>query len=113
MALAYYSRFLLTTLLLPLLRSAKSSGQEARVLSVCAAGTKQKVDLDDLGMRNASKRWKGTFGWLRKEQEAGVAYNDLMVDVSSGCALYVQRLDCYTDIRRGKSRNIIHSRIPG
>jgi len=78
--LLYYSRFLLTTLLLPLLHHAQSLGQEARVLTVCAAGMNQPISLNDLGMRGASKSWRGSFGWLKKEMEAGVSYNDLMVE---------------------------------
>ncbi|TFK61960.1 hypothetical protein BDN72DRAFT_413381 [Pluteus cervinus] len=47
----YYSRFLLTQELLPLLKSANELGEDAKVMSILGAGHGPPVDVDDLGLK--------------------------------------------------------------
>lgn len=74
MALRYYARFTFLNDLLPLLRNAKEAGEDAKTMSILAAGFNQPADLDDLGV-------KKNFAWLKAMTASGT-YNDLMVQVS-------------------------------
>jgi NAD(P)-dependent dehydrogenase (short-subunit alcohol dehydrogenase family) len=51
MALNYYARCKFTYDLMPLLRKAKDSGEDAKVFSVLGAGRGADIDLDDLGLK--------------------------------------------------------------
>ncbi|TDL25332.1 NAD(P)-binding protein [Rickenella mellea] len=53
MALKYYSRFKFINDLLPLLQKAADAGEDAKAMSVLAAGRGSKIDLDDLGLKNS------------------------------------------------------------
>eukprot|EP01119_Soliformovum_irregulare_P008994 TRINITY_DN22105_c0_g1_i1.p1 TRINITY_DN22105_c0_g1~~TRINITY_DN22105_c0_g1_i1.p1 ORF type:complete len:324 (+),score=63.97 TRINITY_DN22105_c0_g1_i1:60-974(+) len=68
----YYSRFTLTYLLIPLLERAISLNQDARVMSVLAAGHGGHIYLDDLAL-------KDNFG-LKAAADVATTYNDLMVE---------------------------------
>jgi len=65
--------FLLGNLLLPKLEKSAEKGEEARVLSVLAAGKGGDVDLNDLGLKQNSG--------LRRKAQSCETYNDLMVEV--------------------------------
>jgi hypothetical protein len=69
----YYSRWKFIDDLMPLLRKAKDAGEDAKVLSVLAAGKGEPINLDDLGMKEYS---------LSKEMGAAATYNDIMIEVS-------------------------------
>ncbi|KAH8833100.1 NAD(P)-binding protein [Flagelloscypha sp. PMI_526] len=51
LALHYYARFAFTHDLLPLLKKAEESGEDAKVYSVLGAGTGTKIDMEDLGLK--------------------------------------------------------------
>ncbi|KAF8062440.1 hypothetical protein FPV67DRAFT_1422157 [Lyophyllum atratum] len=74
LALIYYSRWAFVHDLMPLLEAAAGKGEEAKVMSVLAAGTPLcgEVDLDDLGM----VRSYGGF----KAMRVAPTYNDLMLE---------------------------------
>jgi len=74
LASKYYSRWALTSDLLPLLRKAKDEREPASVLSILAAGLGPQVDLDNLGLK---KSYSGI-----KAMMQSICYNDLMVAVS-------------------------------
>jgi len=57
MALRYYSRFKFIKDLLPLLRKAKDAKEDAKVLSVLAAGQGGKVNLGDLALKENYGFW--------------------------------------------------------
>lgn len=73
LALNYYARWKFTNDLLPLLKKAKDSGEDARVMSILGAGTGGRIDLDDLGLK---KRYG-----LVNAAMAAATYNDLMIEV--------------------------------
>jgi NAD(P)-dependent dehydrogenase (short-subunit alcohol dehydrogenase family) len=73
-AVTYYSRWVFTEDLRPLLRKAKDAGEDAKMLSVLAAGKGSEIDLDDLTVKNYS---------LGKSLSVPNTYNDLMVEVSA------------------------------
>ena len=73
LAVNYYARWKFTNDLIPLLRKAKDAGEDAKMLSVLAAGRGGPIDLDDLGLT------KG-FSFPAAE-EAAASYNDLMIEV--------------------------------
>ena len=75
LALNYYARWKFICDLMPLLEKAKEAGEDAKVLSVLAAGQGGKIDLDDLGLKNGYS--------LVNTQNAAVTYNDCMIEVSS------------------------------
>jgi len=66
-------RFLLGNLLLPKLEKAAAKGENARVLTVLAAGKGGAIDLDDLGCKDNNG--------LAHKANAATSYNDLMVQV--------------------------------
>lgn len=74
LALNYYARWKFIHDLMPLLRKAKDAGEDAKVMSILAAGRGGAIDLDDLGLK------KG-YG-LYNAAVAASTYNDLMVEVS-------------------------------
>jgi len=65
--------FLLGNLLLPKLEKSVDKGEEARVLSVLAAGKGGTIDMDDLGLKKSSG--------LKRKADSATTYNDLMVEV--------------------------------
>jgi NAD(P)-dependent dehydrogenase (short-subunit alcohol dehydrogenase family) len=71
----YYARWKFIYELLPLLKKAKEAGEDAKVLSVLAAGKGGAIDLEDLGMEKEYS--------LLKEMGNAATYNDLMIEVSS------------------------------
>lgn len=74
LALSYYARWKFTQDLLPLLRAAKGAGEDARVMSVLAAGEGGKIDVEDLGLKKSYSGFNAMF--------VASTYNDLMVEVS-------------------------------
>ncbi|KAG8760493.1 hypothetical protein FRC14_002882 [Serendipita sp. 396] len=75
MMLRYYSRFKMIEDLVPALENAHALGQDARVMTVLAAGVGLKVPIDDLDL----KKW---YNYLMVHIVTGV-YNDIMVKVQS------------------------------
>ncbi|CAE6443429.1 unnamed protein product [Rhizoctonia solani] len=72
LALNYYARWKFVYDLIPLLEKAKAQGEEARVLTVLAAGTNGKLDENDLDLKNG-------YG-LRAAAHNATAMNDYMVE---------------------------------
>ncbi|CAE6428542.1 unnamed protein product [Rhizoctonia solani] len=72
LALNYYARWKFVYDLMPLLEKAKAQGEEARVLTVLAAGTNGKLDENDLDLK------KG-YG-LKAAGDNATAMNDYMVE---------------------------------
>ncbi|CAE6533301.1 hypothetical protein RSOLAG22IIIB_05546 [Rhizoctonia solani] len=72
LALNYYARWKFVYDLIPLLEKAKAQGEEARVLTVLAAGTNGKLDENDLDLK------KG-YG-LKSAADNASAMNDYMVE---------------------------------
>ena len=75
MALDFYSRWKFVDELLPLLKRAAEQGQDARVMTVLAAGYGGKIDLEDLGL-------KKTYGIMTTSLQVPT-YNDLLVQVGA------------------------------
>jgi len=73
LALNYYARWKFINDLMPLLRKAKDAGEDAKVMSVLAAGHGGPIDLDDLGLKKGYS--------LSAAGVAAVTYNDLMIEV--------------------------------
>ncbi|KAG8769428.1 hypothetical protein FRC16_006705 [Serendipita sp. 398] len=71
MMLRYYSRFKMIEDLVPALENAHALGQDARVMTVLAAGIGLKVPIDDLDL----KKW---YNYLKVHMLTGV-YNDVMI----------------------------------
>ena len=69
----YYARWKFTHDLLPSLKRAKEAGEDAKVLSVLAAGKGSEIDVEDLGLK------KG-FSVAAASLQAPT-YNDLMMKV--------------------------------
>jgi len=61
-------------LLLPKLKAAADKGEDARVLTVLAAGKGGEIDMDDLGLKKSAS--------LKRKADCATTYNDLMVEVS-------------------------------
>ncbi|KAJ1311775.1 hypothetical protein OPQ81_010243 [Rhizoctonia solani] len=72
LALNYYARWKFVYDLMPLLEKAKLQGEEARVLTILAAGTNGKLDESDLDLK------KG-YG-LKAAGDSATAMNDYMVE---------------------------------
>jgi hypothetical protein len=66
---------LLANTLIPKLEKAADKGEEARVLTVLAAGYGGPIDVDDLGLKVNSG--------LKRKADAATTYNDLFVEVCS------------------------------
>jgi len=75
LAVHYYSRWKFISDLLPALKRAKEAGEDAKVLSVLAAGMGGVIDTDDIGLRK-------TFSFLKARKQVPT-YNDLMMQVSN------------------------------
>lgn len=69
------NRFLLGNLLLPKLEKAAENAEDARILSVLAAGKGGPIDLDDLGLKKSSG--------LKRKADSATTYNDLVIEVLS------------------------------
>ena len=65
-------RFLLGNLLIPKVEKAAETGEEARVLSVLAAGYGGAIDVNNLNLSNAG---------LKRKADSATTYNDLMIEV--------------------------------
>ncbi|KAJ7208848.1 hypothetical protein GGX14DRAFT_551274 [Mycena pura] len=85
LAMRYFSRYLYSKELLPLVANAEARGQPAHVMTVLGAGFGMKIPQDDLGLHDARRR---TITMLRgamvslaaiKGMIRGVAYNDGLV----------------------------------
>lgn len=74
LAVDYYSRWTFVHDLMPLLRKAKDAGEDAKYMSVLAAGEGGVIDLDNLGLKNGYS--------LPSVVVAAATYNDLMIEVS-------------------------------
>lgn len=80
MVLGYYSRPKFIIELLPLLSKAKAAGEDARVLSILAAGMGPSIDPnEDLGVDNWS---------IKRAMWATATYNDIMIKVSMALGIY-------------------------
>ena len=73
LAVHYYARWRFIHDLLPSLERAKEAGEEAKTMSVLAAGIGGEIDVEDLGL-------KKTFS-LANAALATPTYNDLMLEV--------------------------------
>ncbi|KAG8926483.1 hypothetical protein FRC02_008859 [Tulasnella sp. 418] len=71
LALHFYSRWKFVDELMPLLLKAKEQGQEARVMTVMAAGRGGKTDINDLGLKQTYSPTNAAI--------AAPIYNDLLV----------------------------------
>lgn len=80
LAMNYYSRWKFVHDLMPLLKNAKDSGEDAKVLSVLAAGKGGPIDLDDFLLE---KKYS-----LPTAMVASSTYNDLMIEVSPYLFIY-------------------------
>ncbi|KAJ7469962.1 hypothetical protein B0H11DRAFT_2042910 [Mycena galericulata] len=85
LAMRYFARYVFTKELLPLLVSARESGQPAHVMTVLGAGLGFKIPTDDLGLDEARR---GSYKILQgaavcfaavKGMMRGAAYNDALV----------------------------------
>ncbi|KAJ7473776.1 NAD(P)-binding protein [Mycena galericulata] len=72
LAVHYYGRWRFVRDMLPSLEAAHKAGEDARVMSVLAAGQGGAIDLDDLGLIK-------TFS-LSNAAAAGPTYNDIMIN---------------------------------
>ena len=80
LAVHYYARWKFTHDLLPSLKRAKEAGEDAKVVSVLAAGKGGEIDVEDLGLK------KG-FSVAAAALQAPT-YNDLMMKVKSFLLVY-------------------------
>jgi hypothetical protein len=106
MALNYYARWKFTNDLMPLLRKARDSGEDAKVFSVLAAGKGAEIDLDDLGLK---KNYS-----VRNSALATPTYTDLMFEVCLLQCLLSQTLikSSFSSINRNSPFNSRTSRSP-
>jgi NAD(P)-dependent dehydrogenase (short-subunit alcohol dehydrogenase family) len=107
LAVHYYARFVFTNELLCGLKEAKEKNEEAKVLSVLAAGRGGKLDLEDLGL-------KRTFS-IPKAASQAPTYNDVIFDVgcrSLLCTDEVAHGTHLTGIRFAQPRAHLRSRLP-
>jgi NAD(P)-dependent dehydrogenase (short-subunit alcohol dehydrogenase family) len=76
LALIYYARWAFIYDLVPLLNKAKDAGEDAKVMSILAAGMPMaaEADVNDLGMAK-------NYGWLLA-MRVTPTYNDLMLEVT-------------------------------
>lgn len=72
LAVHYYARWRFIHDLLPSLERAKEAGEEAKTISVLAAGQGGKIDVDDLGLKKGFS--------LANAALAAPTYNDLMLE---------------------------------
>jgi short chain dehydrogenase len=105
LALHYYSRWKFTHDLMPLLRKAKDAGEDAKMLTVLAAGRGGPIDLNDLEMKKEYSAWAA----------AGTAptYNDLMIEVRPIILFEKYKwLTVFAVICRSAARHFFHSYVP-
>jgi NAD(P)-dependent dehydrogenase (short-subunit alcohol dehydrogenase family) len=106
LAVDYYARWKLINDLMPLLQKAKDAGEDAKVMSVLAAGKGGPIDLDDLGLKKGYS--------LTEEMAASATYNDIMVDVSARPLIRSESLlIVFSVICRSASRDSFHPHISG
>lgn len=91
LAVHYYARWKFTSDLMPALLKAKEDGEDAKVMSVMAAGRGGEIDLNDLGL-------KKTYS-LRNSSQAAPTYNDLMMEVRCTFPLLIDVLTLPLGIR--------------
>ncbi|KAJ7649030.1 hypothetical protein DFH06DRAFT_996592 [Mycena polygramma] len=72
LAVHYYGRWKFIRDLLPALESAHKAGEDAKVMSVLAAGHGGKIDLEDLGLKKSYT--------LQNAASGATTYNDIMVN---------------------------------
>jgi NAD(P)-dependent dehydrogenase (short-subunit alcohol dehydrogenase family) len=72
LALNYYARWKFIRDLTPLLRKAKDAGEDAKVMTILAAGKGGVIDLDDLGLKKGYSLYNSAL--------AAATYNDLMIE---------------------------------
>ncbi|KAJ6450092.1 hypothetical protein C8R45DRAFT_1044031 [Mycena sanguinolenta] len=82
LALLYYARWKFIHDLMPLLRNASESSEDAKVYSVLGAGTGSKIDLEDLGLK---KRYTAL-----KAAMVAATYTDMMMQKFSTDNPHVQ-----------------------
>lgn len=75
LATSFYARWRFVQDLLPLLQAAKDAGEDARVISVLAAGNGGAVDLQDLGLVKTYTSVRALF--------TSPTYNSMMCEVRS------------------------------
>jgi len=73
LAVHYYARWRFIHDLLPSLERAKEAGEEAKTMSVLAAGKGGEIDMEDLGLKTGFS--------LSKAGLTSPTYNDLMLEV--------------------------------
>ena len=108
LGLHYYARWKFVYDLLPLVQKAKEAGEDAKVMSVLAAGHGGPVNLDDLGMKKSYN--------VAKAGLTSPTYTDLMFEVRS-----IVTLNCfnrllsvvllYPALHKGVSRHCVHPRM--
>lgn len=86
LACNFYARFRFTYDLLPLLEKAASKGEDAKVMSVFAAGRGLPVNLDDLGLVKTYS--------LRNAEGAAITYTDAAFTVSTMSGTMSPNLTC-------------------
>jgi hypothetical protein len=88
LAVHYYGRWRFIRDLLPAVEAAKKAGQDAKVMSVLAAGMGGAIDLEDLGLKKSFS--------ISNAAMAAPTYNDIMINVRASssiryCLLTVHR----------------------
>lgn len=99
-AINFYGRWKFFLELQPYLEAAADAGEDARVVSILAAGLGAKMDRDDLGLRkswsipksfNQGECWscavpfKANVSNLSSLEYPGPTYTDLLAEVSNAC----------------------------
>ena len=107
LALHYYARWRFIHDLLPSLERAKEAGEEAKAMSVLAAGKGGEIDMEDLGLKKGFS--------LSKAGLAASTYNDLMLEaiiflVPTMTMLLTNTLDPV--VRIPPSQAFFRSRLP-
>jgi NAD(P)-dependent dehydrogenase (short-subunit alcohol dehydrogenase family) len=104
LAVDYYARWKLINDLIPLLQKAKDAGEDAKVMSVLAAGKGGTIDLNDLGLKKGYS--------FTGEMAASATYNDIMVDVNASSFIRSELLlTVFSVICRSASRYGLHSHV--
>ena len=107
LGLHYYARWKFVYDLLPLVQKAKEAGEDAKVMSVLAAGHGGPVNLDDLGMKKSYN--------VAKAGLTSPTYTDLMFEVRSIVTLYCSNhllsVVLFPALHKGVSRHCVHPRM--
>jgi hypothetical protein len=86
--------------LLPKLQKAADKGEDARVMTVLAAGKGGPIDMDDLGLKNGAG--------LKRNADVTTTYNDLMVEVNTiSCTFFNVYRNSLFVIQKFHSRMLI------